>query len=222
MFIEYRTIESLPIFITWLRIGSGTKFLSELNKSEVFFWLSRKLTERYGDIYLFYIFSITIALFYNKRTIVSRSNNAWFMQKLSKNPEIMWRKLCQHLSAKSHGIWQCFIDWLIFIYLWNIMLHCLAILHLQAIINRNYNLRKHSPRGVLWKTFFKNLWKLTGKHLSWSMFIIKTAGWRPVTFMAQFSLQYSFLRSGMALGPEISICMHKWLWLSFHGLRYHN
>ena len=104
-----------------------------------------------------------------------------------------------------------FIDWLIFIYLWNIMLHCLAILHLQAIINRNYNLRKHSPRGVLWKTFFKNLWKLTGKHLSWSMFIIKTAGWRPVTFMAQFSLQYSFLRSGMALGPEIPICMHKCL-----------
>ena len=108
MFIEYRTIKSLPFFITWLRIGSGTKFLSELNKSEVFFWLSRKLTERYGDIYLFYIFSITIALFYNKRTIVSRSNNARFMQTLSKNPEIMWRKLCQHLSAKSHGIWQWF------------------------------------------------------------------------------------------------------------------
>ena len=76
-----------------------------------------------------------------------------------------------------------FIDWLACIYLWITILHPLAILtiHLQAIINRKKNLRKWSSWDVLWKTFFKNLWKFTGKHLSWSIFFNKTAGWRPAT-----------------------------------------
>ena len=62
-------------------------------------------------------------LFYHTQTIVSRSNDAWSMQKLSKNPEIMWRK-CQHLSVTSHGSDSVFIEWLAFIYLWITIFHC--------------------------------------------------------------------------------------------------
>ena len=61
-------------------------------------------------------------LFYHTQTIVSRSNDAWSMQKLSKNPEIMWRK-CQHLSVTSHGSDSVFIEWLAFIYLWITIFH---------------------------------------------------------------------------------------------------
>ena len=51
VYIEFRSIEYF--FITRLSIGSVTMFLSELNKSEVIFGFSRKLSERYIDIYLF-------------------------------------------------------------------------------------------------------------------------------------------------------------------------
>ena len=108
-------------------------------------------------------------LFYHTQTIVARSNDAWSMQKLSKNPEIMWRK-CQHLSVTSHGSDSVFIEWLAFIYLWITIFHCPT---------ESKTWKSTSPRGVLWKTFFKNWWKFTGKHLSRSMFFNKTAVWGP-------------------------------------------
>ena len=64
-------------------------FLSELNKSEVFFGISRKLIERYVDIDLFKIFSIKIVLFYETRSTDLGSDDVRFMPKISKTSEIM-------------------------------------------------------------------------------------------------------------------------------------
>ena len=65
-------------------------FLSELNKSEVFFGISRKLIERYVDIDLFKIFSITIVLFYETRSTDLGSDDDDSCQKY---PKLL--KLCR-------------------------------------------------------------------------------------------------------------------------------
>ena len=77
--------------------------------------------------------------------------------------------ICPQHHTESDSV---FIEWLAFIYLWIIILHCPT---------ESKTWESTSPRGVLWKTIFKNLWKFTGKHLSRSMFFNKTAVWGPAT-----------------------------------------
>ena len=119
----------LPVFHYVIEYRSGTKFLNELNKSEVFFWLSRKLIERYVDVNLFEIFSITIVLFYDSTMHDSCKNYPGILKLCGEN----YVDICPRHHMESVSV---FIDWLAFIYLWMTILHCPAILHLQAIINR--------------------------------------------------------------------------------------
>ena len=85
--------------------------------------------------------------------------------------------------------------------------------------------KKQAPRGVLQKSVLKNITKFTGKHLCWSLFLIKLDAWRPeaCSFTKKRIQSKSFPVYFVFFLWTILLIEHlRWLHLEVHKIRWNS